>query len=644
MGQDNLLGGQRLSARTIGLNSFTLIFHDPANEDAFRDHYGIRSLPQARLYFFIGILLFSLFGIHDYLMHENSTIVLVLRFCIVFPSLIFITLLSYLPSFQKRIDVMVALGVFITGIGIIAIKIYSDNPIAHVNYSGVSLVVLFMFALLPVIFSHAFVAGISLVLVWTIAVLFISPMPRDLFISNMFYIYSSTLLGIFAGHVREFYARKTFYLMNRTIEEQLNVIRINQELEQKITERTEVLNIVNQHLHDEIRDKIRTEKELVRAKQKAEESDKMKSAFLANMSHEIRTPMNGILGFAHLLNSPTINEEKRYKFVSIINDNGKLLLKIIDDILDFAKIEAGELKIEKTRCNVDEMLQRLHATYNVNKVFRRKDKIDIRIVAQADQNPLIIDTDAKRLEQVISNMLDNALKFTEEGFIEFGYQVIQSEVVTFHVKDTGIGISKKFEKLVFERFNQAEIATRKYGGSGLGLAISKGIIELLGGRIGVESEAGNGTTFYFSLPLQQTIADKPSDLIVPGIAIDYSWKDKVLLVAEDEEINYNLIREILRDTQIKVIHARNGKEALDLLYTQKRKIDVILMDIKMPEMNGYEAIEKIRKEDRNIPIIAHTAFAMTDEKEKCMRLGCNDYITKPFNADDFLERLGKYLN
>jgi signal transduction histidine kinase/CheY-like chemotaxis protein len=530
------------------------------------------------------------------------------------------------------------------GLGILVIKSYSGNPVELMNYTGIGLVIIFMYTLLPLVFVYALFSGIFLAVTWTIFATVVNPIPPDGLVSNMFYIYASTVLGITAGRVREQYARRTFYLMIKTVDEQRQVQKINAELEQKVAERTEVLNIVNKHLHDEILEKVQTGKELLQAKQKAEESDRMKSAFLANMSHEIRTPMNGILGFAQLLSSPNTNDEKKRKYISIINDNGKLLLKIVDDILDFAKIEAGQLKIEKSVCNIDEILNRLLATYNVNKVFRRKGQIDIRLVTESETRPQIFYTDGKRLEQVLSNLLDNALKFTEEGSIEFGYRELSPGLLTFQVKDTGIGISEKFENLIFERFNQAEIATKKYGGSGLGLAISKGIIELLGGRIGMNSEPGTGTTFHFTLAVQP---DPEFRLTAPESTLKkggYAWKDKVMLVAEDEEINFNLVREILRDSEVNIIHARNGKEVLELLHEKMAKIDLILMDIKMPEMNGYEAIKLIRRENPYIPIIAHTAFAMTDERERCLQLGCNDYISKPVNADELLERLGKYLN
>ncbi|MFN8208624.1 MAG: response regulator [Bacteroidales bacterium] len=635
---------KNLSLRSIGINLLTLKFRDKATEADFIEYHGTRSLVQARIYFILGLILFSLFGLHDFLLLDNAKFALEVRFGVLLPGLLLLSILTFLPPSKRYIELILFTGMLLGGLGILIIKSYSTNPVESMNYMGIGLVIIFMYTLLPMVFIYALFSGLILAGTWTFFAMVVNPIPHDVLISNMFYIYTCTILGISAGRVREQYARRTFFLMMKTVDEQRHIQKINAELELKVAERTEVLNIINKHLHDEIREKVQTEKELMDAKQRAEESDRMKSAFLANMSHEIRTPMNGILGFAQLLSSPNTNEEKRGKYISIINDNGKLLLKIVDDILDFAKIEAGQLKIEKSVCNIDEVLSRLLATYNVNKVFRRKGNIEIRLVTESGSKPQILYTDGKRLEQVLSNLLDNALKFTEEGSIEFGYRELSPGLLTFHVKDTGIGISEKFENLIFERFNQAEIATKKYGGSGLGLAISKGIIELLGGRIGMNSEPGSGTTFHFTLTVQ---TDPERNTPISGKTTsqgNYAWKDKVVLVAEDEEINFNLVREILRDSEVNILHARNGREVLDLLHHQVKNIDLILMDIKMPEMNGFEAIEIIRKENTHIPIIAHTAFAMTDERERCLQLGCNDYISKPVNADEFLERLGKYLN
>jgi signal transduction histidine kinase len=644
MTQLELTALKSLNLRSIGINLLTLKFRDKTTEIAFLDYHGARSLVQARIYFLLGLIMFSLFGLHDYLLLDSSSFALGIRFGVVLPGLVLLNILIFIPQSKRFVELILCIGMLLGGLGILIIKSYSGNPIALMNFTGIGLVIIFMYTLLPLVFVYALVSGLILAGTWTLFATVVNPIPHDALVSNMFYIYTSTVLGILAGRLREQYARRTFYLMMKTVDEQRQVQKINAELEQKVADRTEVLNIVNKHLHDEIREKVRTEKELLNAKQKAEESDRMKSSFLANMSHEIRTPMNGILGFAQLLSSPNTNEEKKRKYISIINDNGKLLLKIVDDILDFAKIEAGQLKIEKAVYNIDEMLARLLATYNVNKVFRRKSQIDIRLVTESNVRPQVLYTDGKRLEQVLSNMLDNALKFTEEGSIEFGYRELSPGLLTFQVRDTGIGISEKFENLIFERFNQAEIATKKYGGSGLGLAISKGIIELLGGRIGMNSEPGEGTTFHFTLAVQVDPSIEPPVVKSPAKEVGYTWKNKILLVAEDEEINFNLVREILRDSEINILHARNGKEVLDILHDQMENIDLILMDIKMPEMNGYEAIEKIRKENAYIPIIAHTAFAMTDERERCLQLGCNDYISKPVNADEFLERLSKYLN
>jgi len=386
------------------------------------------------------------------------------------------------------------------------------------------------------------------------------------------------------------------------------------------------------------------EEEMQIAKERAEESDRLKSAFLANMSHEIRTPMNAILGFSELLVNSELTQREREDYIKMIHAKGNELMIIISDLIDISRIEAGDLKLTETNFAVNDFLSTVHVHFKEDKLLKSKPKIQFRKRLQDGLNPIIY-SDKNRLKQVFNNLLSNAMKFTSDGFIELGYDIIENQI-RFYVKDSGIGIdSDKFE-VIFERFRQADYSyTRKYGGTGLGLAISKQIVELLGGKIGVESKPNVGSTFYFTLDFKSLHAApkeklKSTEEASPG-SLDFS--NKKILVAEDDGSNYLYLESVLRNTNAELIWARNGKHALDL-FTTIDNIDLILMDIRMPEMNGLEATEQIRIHNKEVPIIALTAFAFADDKSKSIRAGCNEHLSKPVKTNELKDMLKKYLS
>lgn len=386
------------------------------------------------------------------------------------------------------------------------------------------------------------------------------------------------------------------------------------------------------------------EDQLVLAKEKAEESDKLKSSFLANMSHEIRTPMNAILGFTQLLGIANLNIEKRKLYIDLINSKANLLLKIINDIIDASKVEAGQLTIVNTPFNLNNLLRNLVNFYLKERTVFNRDAVDIKLVIPRGTNSLELISDEGRLEQVLTNLIDNALKFTERGYVEFGY-LIEKELIKFFVKDTGIGIDPKMQTLIFERFRQVD-DVRKTGqsGTGLGLSISKGIVNLMGGKIWVESEPGSGTTFYFTLPYQVK-PKKEEHVEIPVTEVQEMYPDfrnRVILIAEDEEANYLFLNELLTLTGANIIWARDGAQSVDLVKTIK-KIDLILMDIKMPVMNGYAAVMEIRQINPSIPIIAQTAYAFSEDRQKAEAAGCNNYISKPISGTELLAMMEKYI-
>jgi PAS domain S-box-containing protein len=376
--------------------------------------------------------------------------------------------------------------------------------------------------------------------------------------------------------------------------------------------------------------------ELKKAKAKAEESDRLKSAFLANMSHEIRTPMNAICWFSKLLLNVN-SDEKKNSYVDIINKNGQQLLSIINDIIDISKIESGQVTVSTNKFSVNSMLDEVYSTF-----FSSASTKNLGFIIKkglSTSNDIIV-SDEIKLKQILNNLVFNAVKFTSQGGIEIGYTPIEGHL-EFFVKDSGIGIPDSASELIFERFRQVENATidsRK--GVGLGLPISKAYVELLGGKIWCTSEHGKGTTFFF------TILHNPVSIQLPKkekfLATNSRIDNKNILVVEDDYAGYQFLKHILQDKGASVIWAANGYKALDLC-RDTLKIDLILMDIKLPGIDGLTTTREIRTFLPDVPIIAQTAFAFASDREKALASGCNDYISKPIDVDVLIKMLVKYL-
>jgi PAS domain S-box-containing protein len=384
--------------------------------------------------------------------------------------------------------------------------------------------------------------------------------------------------------------------------------------------------------------------ELIEAKEHAEESDRLKSSFLANISHEIRTPMNGILGFAELLKTPELSSDIQENYIRIIEQSGNRMLNIINDIVDISKIEAGQMKIHIQETNVNQLLSDLQVFFTPES---KKKGLSLSLTTLLPDEESNIQTDHHKLTQILSNLIKNALKFTKSGSIEFGYSLTgsptkltepNSELVKlqFFVKDTGVGIPANQTEMIFERFRQGSVSlTRAYEGAGLGLSISKAFIELLGGQIWVESESGKGSVFYFNLPFsKKTIA---SSKIVP-INLGPKLRSSHILIAEDDEICMTYIKTILKNEDISIFEASNGIDAVDIVKINQ-KIDLVLMDMKMPEMDGYEATRQIKLMRPRLPVIAQTAYAFVEDLEKARKAGCDDYITKPIKKQELLLKI-----
>lgn len=380
--------------------------------------------------------------------------------------------------------------------------------------------------------------------------------------------------------------------------------------------------------------------ELEKAKQRAEESDRLKTTFLANMSHEIRTPMNVIIGFADMLLDSDFSAEKQKEYLRIINKSGNSLLMLINDIIDLAKIEANQLIIDKSDFNVYDLLKELETEFFEFRKQYNKEHIEIELHMEKEE--LVLFSDPFRIKQIFTNLLNNAFKFTNAGKIKFGCEAHEKQL-RFFVEDSGIGIKESDKDIIFEQFRQIdESTTKEYEGTGLGLAITKNLVNILGGEISVSSEPDKGSLFYFYLPL--IVQKAPAETKCPDVKEKTlkNWSGKKVLVVEDEDMNYKYIYEILKPTGVNIIRASNGNEAIDLV-TEYKHFDLILMDIQLPGLSGFEITKRIKYFYPDIPVIAQTAFAMAGEKEKCIAAGCNDYIAKPIRKKNLLNTIDKYL-
>ena len=375
--------------------------------------------------------------------------------------------------------------------------------------------------------------------------------------------------------------------------------------------------------------------DLVEAKNKAEESDRLKSAFLANMSHEIRTPMNGILGFAELLKEPDLTGDQQRLYIDLINKSGQRMLNIIKDIIDISKIEAGSMEMLLSDTNIRDQFEFID---NFFKAEATAKGLDFKVNQVREGQNIVLRTDREKLYAVLTNLVKNAIKFTAQGSVEVGC-VQKGSTVEFYVKDTGIGIAADRRQAVFERFVQADIEDKMaYQGAGLGLTISKKYVEMLGGSIWLESEVGVGTTFYFTLP--SAASEEPAPLKASSATNQPVAENRLLkiLVVEDDAVSAMLIKKVISSLSKELLFSTDGVDAVQKC-RDNSDIDLILMDIRMPVMGGYEATQLIREFNKEVVIIAQTAFGLSGDREKAMEAGCNDYISKPINIEELKTKI-----
>jgi len=394
----------------------------------------------------------------------------------------------------------------------------------------------------------------------------------------------------------------------------------------------------------DITERLQAERALIKAKEKAEESDRLKSAFLANMSHEIRTPMNGILGFSDLLKEPGLSGEEQQEYIKIIEKSGARMLNIISEIMDISKIESGQMDVTLQETNISEQIKDV---YKLLQPEADRKEIDLIYKSNLSLEEASVLTDRNKLDSILTNLVKNAIKYTSEGSIAFGCERAENAYL-FYVKDTGIGIPKERQEAIFERFIQADLQDiQARQGAGLGLSIAKAFVEMLGGSIWVESEVGMGSKFYFTLPYSTkpsvNLSDKGESSYPESLNANSPSEHQLkILIAEDDETSGLLLSILLKDISIEIIQTTNGIKAVEICRNHP-DIDLVFMDINMPEMGGYEATRQIRQFNRDVVIIAQTAYALVGDRELSMKAGCNDYLSKPISSRDLQSLTMKYF-
>lgn len=380
------------------------------------------------------------------------------------------------------------------------------------------------------------------------------------------------------------------------------------------------------------------EKAMRMAKERAEVADKLKTSFLANMSHEIRTPINAVIGFADLLNDPDLLDEEKQEYINTIQVNGELLLKLINDIIDIAKIESGQLKIQKGEFTIDNFMDEIYlSTRNMLISYEKQNLILDKHIDSSLKGKIMV-SDQYRLLQIINNLLTNAVKFTDEGRIDFGVRLLENNNPEFYVSDTGIGIAEENIDHIFERFGQVEeVLERNVSGTGLGLSITKSLVELLGGKIKVESELNKGSTFTFTI---DSVSKEGG--VTNGIKKDVSLAGKKILIVEDVESNYRLLNILLEKQGAETIWALTGNQGVAIC-KNSRDIDLVLMDINLPDIDGYTATGQIKQFRPNLPVVAQTAYAMSGERDRSLEFGCDDYLSKPIIPEKLFSTISNLI-
>ena len=602
----------------MNINKITLEF-PKKDESAFRKKYFTDSINQLRIAFLLLIMLYAAFGYLDSLkVPEYADVFFIIRYYFVVPILSLVYILSYFKFFNKIWQMLLGISFIVAGVGITLMTMLVPENYAY--YAGMMLIFSAGYFFIKLRFFYATIAGWTTLLIFNIVEIFFTQASTTELINNNFFFISANLIGMFAAYNIEYYARLDFFMNQKLDEQNALVIKLNKNLEKKVVKRT---------------------RELLAAKEKAEESNQLKSAFLANMSHEIRTPMNGILGFSNLLKQQNLSGEKQQEYIRIIERSGVRMLNIINDIISISKIESGQMEVNIQKTNINEQIEYI---YNFFKPEIEAKGMQISFKNSLPSEKSILKTDGEKVYGILTNLIKNAIKYSEKGSIEYGY-IINTNDLEFYVNDTGIGIPENRQKAIFERFIQADITDKMARqGAGLGLSISKAYVEMLGGKIWVKSEEGIGSSFHFTVPYQPKVEVEVTNKTTRILNEEKEDKTQTLkmLVAEDDKASEMLITIMVEEYCSEILKAKTGKEAVEIC-RKNPDINIILMDIQMPDMNGYEATREIRKFNQDVIIIAQTAFGLTGDREKTIEAGCNDYITKPIIREKLLALIRKNI-
>ncbi|OYT17862.1 MAG: hypothetical protein B7C24_00330 [Bacteroidetes bacterium 4572_77] len=614
-----------------------LRFSDEKTEKKFEKDYFDKSIAIFRVSFVTLIILYAAFGYLDFISSEDYyRMFFIIRYLIVIPLLVAVLLFSFNRNFIKVWQKLLSLCYVAGGAGIIIMLL--KNPENIYYYGGLFLIFNAGYFFIKLRFFAATISGILLLIIYNIGIFVFQTLNNVQFdyviITNAFYI-SANIISSIALYNMELLERKEFYQRNLLIDQQSEISLTNQNLEFKILDRTKQLNEHNAKLIKEIKKRELIENALIAAKEKAEESNRLKTAFLNNMSHEIRTPLNGITGFLGLLQDSELEAEDKQEYFDIINRSSQRLIDTVTNIMDISKIEAEQMEIALKELSLNEMLMEQYRFFEP----QAEDKgLVLKQIPSLSDDQAIVLTDSQKLNGILTNLIKNAIKFTDRGSVTFGYNITTNTesdlLVQFFVYDTGIGVPEDRQQAIFNRFEQADIGgARTFAGSGLGLAIAKSYVEMLGGKIWLSSKKGIGTEFMFTIPYQTKTNMEEKEKQQKA-----SFKTLTVLIAEDEKVNIQYFEVIFKDTFKQTIYVGTGQEALETC-KENLEIDLILMDIRMPLMSGYTATREIRKFNKDIIIIAQTAFGLEGDNEKALEAGCNDYISKPINKKELLEKI-----
>jgi len=656
-----------LDRHEMKIKLLTLSFREDSDvrEKDFLADYFLKYVNQVRISLCLAILFYALFGILDVqLMPEMKDQLWLIRYAVFCPVTAFVIILTYLPSYEKYMQLSLAFVVLLAGLGIITMIIIAPPPINYSYYAGLMLIFIFGYTFIRARFIWATITGWLLVLCYEIMATVIIDTPLPILMNNNFFFISANTIGMFSCYSIEYAARRDFYLAQLLHKEQQKTLETNLLLEDRVKDRTEMLAHANEDLKLEIVERKRVEQELrkihneletrvqtrtrdleklniefKKAKEIADESAKTKSRFLANMSHEIRTPLNAIIGMSELAKNPDLKPPQRLEYVSIINSSANALLGIINDVLDFSKIEAGKLEVEKTPFQIREII------YNAADLFMddlRKKNLEL-VIDIASDVPYEIMGDPLRLQQVIVNLTSNALKFTETGDIYIYVQKVaeDSEQVRlkFGVRDSGIGISPKLQATLFDAFAQADSSTtRKFGGTGLGLAICQKIISMLNGKITVESTPGKGSLFEFTLEFKKGALSPDRRFEFPS-----NLQDKRVLVAEGNSSTRQVLKQMLESFGIQPHLVKTGQEALSLSadFADTSPYDLLIADHNLPDMPGESLAKQIKAQtpDKGLPVILIGACNAIETKSLLSSENVESLLLKPVKPSHLFDAI-----